>query len=212
MLVVVDRDVHEVPHRDAERGSLAARSLMTQWANDGTDRLKRISRAMTAEAMPLPRRDRCVRRARRFATLAAVLLAGALSGCAMAPAQEMSDARVAVQAAREAGAERLSAQWLAAARGELSQAEQAIAAEHFDTARLRARIARGLALAARYEALLVAARSSANMGDDDARAKSAALVAASLKASGEGNFVEAARLADEAARIGAETVAASTTK
>ena len=126
-----------------------------------------------------------------------------LSGCSVAPAQEMSDARLAVQAAREAGAERYSGEWLEAAGGELAVAEKAIASQRFDSARQHAQVARGLALAARNNALLAIDSGNDATPSAGTRATTTALVDASRRASASGDIDEAVRLAEEAARVSA---------
>ena len=62
---------------------------------------------------------------RVIATVLLVALAGVTAGCATAPpVQEMSDARQAIAAAREAGAENLAADDLAQAEAMLDGAEE----------------------------------------------------------------------------------------
>ena len=80
--------------------------------------------------------------------LAAVLLscslavAVAVTGCATPPVQEMSNARQAITAAEEAGAETTAAPLLAEARALLSSAELKLQRENYIGARLDATSAR----------------------------------------------------------------------
>lgn len=53
----------------------------------------------------------------------AILICCALSACAGAPVQEMSDARQAIRAARDAGADRVAPRQLTEARAFLERAE-----------------------------------------------------------------------------------------
>lgn len=61
--------------------------------------------------------------------------AGGLAGCASAPVQEMSNARQAIRAAREAGAERLAPQVLSEAQALLQQAENSLQRREYRQAR-----------------------------------------------------------------------------
>ena len=76
----------------------------------------------------------------------------ALSACASAPVQEMSDARQASQAAHAAGAERAAPETLLSARGLLEQAERELESGHFREARRNALGARAQAMLAREQA------------------------------------------------------------
>ncbi|NOZ52470.1 MAG: DUF4398 domain-containing protein [Gammaproteobacteria bacterium] len=72
-----------------------------------------------------------------------------LGGCVSAPVQEMSDARQAIQVAKEVGAEsRLSQINLQKAEQFLKQAQQALEHGEYNTARSHARAARDEALEA----------------------------------------------------------------
>lgn len=95
-------------------------------------------------------RLRCLPGAFARSLLAALLL---LAGCAMAPVQEMSDARQALLAAEEAGATEHARDTLAHARAYLGRAEQALAAQEYDRARKQAELARAAAREARELAL-----------------------------------------------------------
>lgn len=88
-----------------------------------------------------------------YRCLTGLLLAGLLSACATAPVQEMSDARQALQAARDAGAERAAPELLQGAASALDQAEQELNAGSYIEARKQADIARDKAIAARKKAL-----------------------------------------------------------
>ncbi len=72
---------------------------------------------------------------RKFSRLFASLLALAMAACTTAPVQEMSDARQAIRAAREAGAAKDSPQQLAAAEALLSRAESSLSSRQFRTAK-----------------------------------------------------------------------------
>jgi hypothetical protein len=74
--------------------------------------------------------------------VAACLVLAALAGCASAPVQEMSDARQAIQAAEEAGAELHAPQALNDARRLLGEAEQTLQREAYARTRHLAREAR----------------------------------------------------------------------
>lgn len=74
---------------------------------------------------------------------------GILAGCAAAPTQEMSDARQAVQAAREAGAKQHTPLVMENAEHELSQAEQELRGRNYKSARNDALSAKQRAIKAR---------------------------------------------------------------
>jgi sialic acid synthase SpsE len=80
----------------------------------------------------------------------------ALGACASAPAQEMSNARQAIRAAREAGAEQVAPQQYMEARLHLEQAEASLQSRNYREARRQAVAARGKAVEA-----LSAARAAA---------------------------------------------------
>jgi hypothetical protein len=72
-----------------------------------------------------------------------------VAACALAPpAQEMTDARLAVAAAREAGAARYAPAILTVAEQRLSDAEQALRSGRYGTARRAALAARAQAVEA----------------------------------------------------------------
>jgi len=73
------------------------------------------------------------------------LTGGALLSCTSLPTQEMSDARQALQAARQARAENLAPGLLQAAERELQLAEEALQAGDYPQARNAANEARNLA-------------------------------------------------------------------
>ncbi len=84
-----------------------------------------------------------------------------LVGCATAPTQEMSDARQAIQAARDAGAEKHAPDVLGSAEDLLANAEKAIADSEFEPARADAVAAKKAAVKARNIALAIGAAESA---------------------------------------------------
>jgi len=88
---------------------------------------------------------------KRFAYI--LFLVSVLFGCAVAPVQEMSDARQTIEAARDAGAAELAGESLNAAENELSRAKQHLERGDYDQARASARRARELAMEARRRAL-----------------------------------------------------------
>jgi hypothetical protein len=79
-------------------------------------------------------------------SIACCIVAG-LTGCVSAPAQAMSDARQAVQAASQSGGEQRAPEKMQAARTALAQAETALRKFQFRQARLNAETARALAIA-----------------------------------------------------------------
>lgn len=78
-----------------------------------------------------------------------------LSGCAIAPTQEMSDARQAVQAAREANAEQHAQSALTQAERLLITAEENLGRKTYNHARDNAVAAKAQAIAARHLALAI---------------------------------------------------------
>lgn len=85
--------------------------------------------------------------------LSGLFLAGLLASCATAPVQEMSDARQALSAARDAGADQAAPTLLEGAESALEQAEQELNAGAYAEARKQADIAREKAIEARKKAL-----------------------------------------------------------
>jgi hypothetical protein len=85
------------------------------------------------------------------AWLVAVALLLSASGCASGgpPVQEMSDARQAIEAARDAGAEDLASDELASARAKMASAESHLRQRSFRSARRDALAALELAVEAR---------------------------------------------------------------
>lgn len=85
----------------------------------------------------------------------ALLLAAALfSACAVVPpVQEMSDARQALEAAREAQAEKYAEQKLRSAEDSLELATKTLNQGEYEAARMAATVAKALAVKARDEAL-----------------------------------------------------------
>lgn len=84
-----------------------------------------------------------------------MLVVGAIAGCATAPMQEMSDARQAVQAAREAGAAVHSKFVMDSAERDLSQAELKLRGRYYTSARDEAVAAKQEAVKARNMALAI---------------------------------------------------------
>jgi hypothetical protein len=82
------------------------------------------------------------------AAIALMLSAGGLAGCVGAPVQEMSNARQAIKAARDAGAERLAPQMLSEAQTLLLQAETSLQKRAYRDARRNAIAAHHKAAAA----------------------------------------------------------------
>jgi uncharacterized transporter YbjL len=90
------------------------------------------------------------RRTRSFAAwLLLMLCAIAVTGCAGAPVQEMSNARQAVRAAEKAGAVTLAPALMAEARQALRDAESHLRQGEYRTARDEAELARSKAVEAR---------------------------------------------------------------
>lgn len=88
---------------------------------------------------------------RKFRVLA--LAAAFLTACAGAPVQEMSDARQAIQAARQAGAEQFSPHALAEAQELMQRAEKQLELGEYSEARESALSAKQKAGDARKEAM-----------------------------------------------------------
>ncbi len=80
--------------------------------------------------------------------LCCVVLAGLLSACAGVPVQEMSDARQAVEAARQANAQTYAPEELQAAENLLQRAEEALTEGYYQQAREDAEAARERAVSA----------------------------------------------------------------
>lgn len=89
----------------------------------------------------------------RYAAL--TLLLAVTAGCATAPTQEMSDARQAVQAARDAGAEQHVPAAMQGAEHDLSQAEHELHGRNYKSARKDALAAKQGAIKARNMALAI---------------------------------------------------------
>jgi sialic acid synthase SpsE len=80
-----------------------------------------------------------------FRSLLLAVLCVAMLGCAGAPAQEMSNARQAIKAARDAGAEQVAPQKLSEAQSLLEQAETSLQRGDYRNARRSAVEAKGRA-------------------------------------------------------------------
>lgn len=99
---------------------------------------------------------------RRFLSPAfALLICCGLAACAGAPVQEMSNARQAIRAAHEAGAQRVAPDQLTEARAYMEQAEASLQDRKYRDARRHAVAARGKAVEA-----LDAAQSAASVRPD----------------------------------------------
>lgn len=141
-----------------------------------------------------------------FATMvrrggAAVLVVTALAGCAIAPTQEMSDARQSVQAAHEAGARDYASRNLRIAVDYLEEAERELELRYFSRARHDAVVARSEALKARNVTLAIreAEGEIARTGAaEDAVQQATELLLGAMQAATEGKDKKAIRLADEA--------------
>lgn len=82
-----------------------------------------------------------------------------LSACAvMPPVQEMSDARQAIKAAREANAEKYAPQKLRSAEDSLELATRTLEQGEYEEARMAATVAKALAIKARDAAVSAATR------------------------------------------------------
>ncbi|MBK9131561.1 MAG: DUF4398 domain-containing protein [Gammaproteobacteria bacterium] len=128
----------------------------------------------------------------------------ALAGCAIAPTQEMSDARQSVQAAHEAGARDYASRNLRIAVDYLEEAERELELRYFSRARHDAVVARSEALKARNVTLAIReaegeiARTSAA---EDAVQQATELLLGAMQAATEGKDKKAIRLADEARKL-----------
>ena len=90
----------------------------------------------------------------------ALAACGLLSACASAPVQEMSNARQAIRAARDAGAEQVAAEQMSEARAFLERAEANLQTREYRDAKRNAVAARGKAA----EALEAAQQTMARKG------------------------------------------------
>lgn len=79
-------------------------------------------------------------------------VAALLAGCAVVPAQEMSDARQAIQAAEAAGADDHAPRALGLARALLEQAQIELSVKDYSAARRSARASKEAAIQAREAA------------------------------------------------------------
>jgi hypothetical protein len=88
--------------------------------------------------------------------LPACLVAVLLGACAaVPPVQEMSDARQALEAAREARADKYAEQKLRSAEDSLELATRTLNQGEYEAAKMAATVAKALAIKARDEALAV---------------------------------------------------------
>lgn len=135
---------------------------------------------------------------------AAALVTIALAGCAIAPTQEMSDARQSVQAAHEAGARDYASRNLRIAVEYLEEAERELELRYFSRARHDAVVARSEALKARNVTLAIreAEGEIARTGAaEDAVQQATELLLGAMQAATEGKDKKAIRLADEARKL-----------
>lgn len=107
--------------------------------------------------------QRSPKRFPRYWGLSAAVFAAGLIGCAAAPIQEMSDARQAVRAAREADAGRHAPRYLHQAEVHLQNAEQALndGARGYKPARTEAVAAKDVAIQGRTLAVAIGAAKAA---------------------------------------------------
>lgn len=81
--------------------------------------------------------------------LGAILAISFIASCASPPTQEMSDARQAVKAARQAGAEKFARKSLQSAQNELEQAEEQLQSKKYRKAKKHAVMSKDKAVIAR---------------------------------------------------------------
>ena len=130
-----------------------------------------------------------------------MLMVGIMAGCATAPTQEMSDARQAVQAAKEAGAAAHAPGVMGNAEQQLSEAERALRGRNYESARDGAVAARQEALKARNMTLALNQAKDAVAEAEQLGAASPAAhewLAKLEAASAAGNEEEALRAGQEA--------------
>lgn len=90
----------------------------------------------------------------KFKAIILALLGALLGACAVVPpVQEMSDARQALEAAREAQAEKFAEQKLRSAEDSMELATKTLNQGEYEAARMAASVAKALAIKARDEAL-----------------------------------------------------------
>lgn len=138
----------------------------------------------------------------KFPVLIAIVL-GVVVGCASAPTQEMSDARQAIQAARDAGAVQHAPDTLGSAEKLLGWAEQALEEGDYDKARTDAVAAKEEAVKARNMALAIAAAKDAlerAKGESFAWRDTEKLIAKAEAAAAKGDEAMAVRIANEATK------------
>ena len=136
-----------------------------------------------------------------------VLLAMAATGCATAPTQEMSDARQAVQAARDADAPLHTPAAMDSAEHDLTQAELQLSDREYQQARNDAMAAKQEAVKARNMALALAKAKQAVQQADQAGALTQVTrdwVAKAQAAATAGDEEEVMRTAQEAQREAAD--------
>jgi len=138
-----------------------------------------------------------------------VFVSTVVVGCASAPTQEMSDARQAIQAARDAGADKHAPDMLGSAEGLMSRAEQAIESGKYEDARTDALEAKKAAVSARNIALAIGGAEAALDEADKLGAEwrdSGEILDKARAAAKAGDETAAAKLANEAKRQGETAV------
>ncbi len=134
---------------------------------------------------------------------ALLLLVLLVAGCAVAPTQEMSDARQSVQAARDAGAEDYAGDNLRTAEDYLEKAERELELRFFSRARHDAIVAKSEALKARDLALAIREAESAIEASKAPRAaleQARRTLGEARQAAAQGHHRKALDLADQARR------------
>lgn len=150
-----------------------------------------------------------IRRGNRVRGCKAVLLLAfmSLAACAMAPTQEMSDARQAVQAAQEAGAELHAPVLLQSAEQQLEQAGNGLHERDYRAARRGALAARNHAMDAQEMALALSA--AVNVADEAREqgvlsSETSTLLQQAQQAASAGDVQLTVRLANEARDMAAQ--------
>jgi nucleoid-associated protein YgaU len=140
---------------------------------------------------------------------ACILVLAVMAGCATAPTQEMSDARQAVQAARDAGANLHTPLAMESAEHELSQAEHELRGRNYKIARNDALSAKQGAIKARNMALAISQAKDAIAEADKLGALSQSTrdrLAQAETAAAAGNEEQAVQLAQLATQLARDDV------
>lgn len=138
-----------------------------------------------------------------------ILVLAVMAGCATAPTQEMSDARQAVQAARDAGANLHTPVAMESAEHELSQAEHELRGRNYKIARNDALSAKQGAIKARNMALAISQAKDAVAEADKLGALSQSTrdrLAQAETAAAAGNEEQAVQLAQLATQLALDDV------